>query len=580
MIDQALAELLESPDGRRALALESGVFFDTYYCGMRYATHRERWLQIAESAIRTARRDKRKGKLLLLAPRDHGKTEFTITLAARAIALNRNVRILWICESSGQAAKRMRRVKTLLQNPRLVEDWCSPEAGGPFQQTDTDKWTEMQVYVARTLQSVDPTLEAVGSGGAITGGHFDLILCDDLEDDRTTFSAAGRQKTRDWFRGTVAPMLVRDGTMIVIGTRKHADDLYGHVIQDPTFRIITDKAIKRWPKSFTWKYDETDGERQRIVGVDKVEGEAEVLWPEERPLDYLLMERHSVGSRLFSREFQNEVQDDSTAVFKWEWLEHAMERGRKFTMDRLPDVEGLEYVHGWDLSLLTDAQKAERQDSDYTVGIDWGRTSNGDRYLFGMFRQRGMSPGELRQAVIARYARYGGKARAVVVERNSFGELHFLGLQKTTDLPLRAHYTGGGNRDARTTSTVKLKADPWEGVPSLATLFENGKVIIPSGDERSKEMALTICRELWGLGRETHDDIPMAIWIAETELRRNTFHYSVAFDDDDALAYSVDEDGDFPDPDNVANLDDYRRQASREAVAEIWDDFPFLTLPK
>jgi phage terminase large subunit-like protein len=525
--EQTVAELLNTGAGRRALSVSSPVFFDSFYCGMRHAAHRERWLETFEKQITTARESRTKSKLLVLAPRDHGKTEAAISVALRAVCLNRDIRVLWICESAGQAEKRMRRVKALLESQRIQGDWCSdPENGfGPFRVTEDDRWMATQVYVHRSKQSVDPTLEAVGAGGALTGGHFDLILADDLEDDRTTFSATQRQKTRDWFRGTISPMLVPGGTMIAIGTRKHHDDLYGHIIEDPTFRVMEDKAISKWPEEHKFLFEQDDRGRQVITGVE-IKGKADVLWEAERPIEYLLRERQSIGSRLFSREFQNEVQDDSSAAFRMQWLEAAMERGRGLSLYQLPEVEGLDIVQGWDLALVTDPQAAESRDTDFTVGITWAKDNNGNRYLLGIRRKRGLSQAQLQHEVTREYYKFGEKIRSVAVERNSFGELHFMGLQRTTDLPLKPHLTTG-----------KAKADPWEGVPSLSVLFENGKVIIPTGDPESREMVKPLIDELWGMGREKHDDTVMALWIAETVLRKGAFVHRIAFDDDETTTF-------------------------------------------
>ena len=531
MSTDAVAKLLHSPAGRRALAAQSPVFFDTYYCSMRYANHRERWLQLFEDTMREARTSQQKGALLLLAPRDHGKTEACVTAAARAICLNRNIRILWISESQAQAEKRMRRVNAVLESKRVVDDWCSDPAGGmgPWRQSSEDRWMSTQVYVARTLASVDPTLEAVGSGGSVTGGHFDMIMCDDLEDDRTTYSAAQRARTRDWFKGTVRPMLVKGGTLIVVGTRKHFDDLYGHFIDDATFAVIEDKAIGQWPEKHEFQYERDPNGRERLTGVS-VEGEHEVLWPEERPIEYLLREQLSVGKRLFNREFQNMVVDDESAAVKWEWLERAQERGRGLSLYEMPDAPGLDIVQGWDLALVTDVHQAQRQDTDYSVGITLGRDDNGVRYLLGIKRIRGLSQGRLHQAVKREYARFGSRVRVVSVERNNFGELHYLGLKRSTDLPLKPHLTTGS-----------AKADPWHGVPSISALFENDKFVIPSKTPQDRELVAPMLQELWGLGRERHDDTVMALWIAEVQLRKSAFVHRVSFNDNEEMAMAAEE---------------------------------------
>jgi hypothetical protein len=398
-------QLLATAGGRRMLSAASPQFFDAYYCGMRRATHRDKWLDLFENQSTTAQQTGVKGKLLVLAPRDHGKTEVAITYATRALCLDRDIRILWISESQGQAEKRMRRITSLLNSARIVEDWTlEPEAGAPpFKGADT-KWTNNLLYLQRTRESVDASLECIGAGGAVTGGHFDLIICDDIQDDRNTYTAGVRSKTREWWRGTVAPMLSRGGSILVIGTRKHHDDLFSHLIDDPTYRVIHDRAIIEWPEKYDFIKAEDENGRQIITGVDVNGGLS--LWPEERPLDYLLLERRAVGSRLFAREFQNEVQDESSAAFKMSWLEAAMKRGEKYSLGTIPpDVTDI--VQGWDFSLVTDAKGAEARDTDYTIGMTWGRAENGDRYLIDIFRKRGMSPTELRGRVVGEYAKFG-----------------------------------------------------------------------------------------------------------------------------------------------------------------------------
>ena len=497
---------------RRALSHHSPVFFDTYYCGMRYAEHRRKWFDQFDRTWKSAQEQGDKGRQLVLAPRDHGKTECAITYAVRAICLNRDVRILWICESSAQAEKRMRRVRALLRSERIVADWASDESVGctPFESEEAP-WTQTQIYVPRGIESVDPTITAIGSGGAVTGAHFDLILADDLESDVTCHTASARAKTKRWFRATVLPMLSRGGLITVIGTRKHFDDLYGDMINDPSWALIEDPAILRMPESYSYRTETRDG-REIICGVD-VTGETAVLWPEERPIEYLLRERRSMGAQLFSREFQHAVQDDSASAFRYEWLKDAQERGKELSMYSFPPVERLEIVQGWDFSLVQNVAQAEARDTDYTVGTTWARDlDTGDHYLLGLFRKRGLTPAQLREAVLREFEAFGGRVSQIAVERNAFGEMHYVGLKTSTDLPIVPHLTTGAK-----------KADPWSGVASLSVLFENGKVILPSKNERDRRAIEPLVSELWGLGREKHDDTVLSLWIAHSVLRRERF---------------------------------------------------------
>jgi phage terminase large subunit-like protein len=370
-------------------------------------------------------------------------------------------------------------------------------------------------------------------------------------------------------------MLVQTGSQLVVGTRKHHDDLYGHLLNDATFDVLETPAVSEWPEKYEFIYDKDEYGREVVRDV-QITGKAVVLWPEERPIEYLLKERLSVGQRLFSREFQNEVQDDSAAAIKWSWLELAKGQGAALSLYEIPhEAKGLDIVQGWDLSLVTDARAAETRDTDYTVGITWGRDSNGCRYLLGIARHRGLSPAQLRGVVLAEYKKFAGMGhppRVVAVEKNNFGELHFMGLQRTTDLPLKAHLTTGRN-----------KADPWDGVPALSVLFENGKVVLPTRTHEDEEAVDPLVQELWGLGRESHDDTVMALWIAETWLRKAGFVYSVSFGDDNELTGTADERligaaavSDADDLHSQTNVNGDRSTVVENSAREAWDGLPWF----
>jgi len=512
-----LQQLLTTKAGRRLLASASPDFFAWYYLGYSYSAHQSRWYSEAQTLMQEARATGLKKKLLLLAPRDHGKSWLSIALAVRAICLDRDSKILFISASAGQAEKRLRMAKQFLLSERIVEDFGSDDLP-PFYIEGSSKWINTQIYVPRPNESVDPTMEAIGAGGSITGAHPNIIIADDIEDDKTVFSHGVREKTREWLRGTIQPMLSREGFMLVVGTRKHHDDIYGHMIKDPTFAVRHDKAIVRMPESYSFRMG-TDSTGRDVISEVIVQGDSEVLW-DQRPIEYLLRERQTVGSLLFTREYQNEVQSSENAVFKHEWLDAAKSKGAYITMGDIPDVPNLVMVQGWDLALITDAKKADQQDGDYSVGTTWARDGHGNRYLIEQVRVRGLTPQALQDLIIAQYAKYKQWVSQVLIEKNAFGQLHILSLQQRTDLPLKSHLTTAG-----------AKSSAWTGVPALSALFENGKVFFPYRTSDDQRKVDTLCSELYGLGKEKHDDTVMSLWIAECALKNAAFQYGVSFDD-------------------------------------------------
>lgn len=537
-------QLILSKEGRRLLSIHSPVFFATYYLGFDYVEHQERWVN---ECVRLTNLET-KEKLLVLAPRDHGKSYLSILYTVWRLCTDRNTKILFVSATAGQAEKRLRLVKKFLESERIVQDWACDDMP-PFKTRDT-KWISTQIYLNRSIESIDPSLECVGTGGAITGGHFDVLVLDDIDDDKTTFSAGVRRKTREWLSGTMQPVLNRDGFMLCVGTRKHMDDIYSHMIKDPTFNILHDKAIIQFPESFSFETEVDSSGRDIIKGVT-VKGESEVLWEAQRPIEYLLKERATVGSRLFTREFQNEVQDAEDQMFKNEWIDRALEKGRSLSLREIPQGK-LRVVQAWDLALVTDQKKAEQGDSDYTVGITWASDEQGNRFLLDFTRFRGVSPNEMYRRIEFFYKRWERSVSVVAVEKNNFGQLHTLNLKTRSDIPLREHQT-----------TNRSKNSVFTGVPRLTVLFENDKITLPSRDKDDRDSLDPLVMELVGFGVEKHDDTVLCLSIAEATLQSTNFEYAVAFGDTMLNMWGESD-------------QQYYEDAEEKHLAELWGEFEFF----
>jgi phage terminase large subunit-like protein len=87
--------------------------------------------------------------------------------------------------------------------------------------------------------------------------HYDIIIGDDLVTDENSDTEGQRKTTHNWFYKTLLPCLEPDGKMWIIGTRWHADDLYGWLEKedyvDSTFvlgvlDVTTDESM--WEEKF------------------------------------------------------------------------------------------------------------------------------------------------------------------------------------------------------------------------------------------------------------------------------------------------------------------------------------------
>jgi len=508
-----LAEILGTASGRRALGLQSPEFWDSYYAGMRSAPHRTEWLDKLDRAIRHTKAR----KILLLAPRNHGKTEAVATIIARAICYDRNIRVMLICANEDQAKLRLGRVKAILRSPRVVADFTKDAEEGfwDWDHLGDAKWRETAIHVSRPKQSVDPTVIAIGAGGkGVTGAHPSLLICDDLEDKDSVMTAALREKTKMWFKGTLLPTLMPGGTLVAIGTKKHHDDLYAMLEDNRTFEVWKKPAILKWPDSYEITTETRQG--QEIATGVVTEGEPEVLW-EERNFEWLILERESMkdegdSAREWLREFQHEVQDDASAAVPIVHLQQAERFGKKYSLYEVP--KGLDIVatyQGWDFSLVESSAHAAKKDTDYTVGLTWARTREDHRILLGIYRNRGITQDQLMLAMEQEYDRIqslGLRISGVALERNNFGRLHYTRALQRGHLPVIPHVT-----------SARSKADPWVGIPGLALLFEQGRVILPSRTRADRKAILIVQQELHGLGVERHDDVVMALHVAESVTR-------------------------------------------------------------
>ena len=536
-MDIELSELLSIPEGRRALSTASPVFFDTYYLDLTAAEHRTNCLEMIDKLEEEAKDSNSKKKLMVLHPRGHGKSMLAISYCLRKICTDRNTSILFISASAGQAEKRVRLIKQFLESDKVIEDWASGDM--PAFKGSESKWTSTQLYVQRPGASVDPTLEAIGSGGKITGAHVDVVIIDDLEDDTTTGSAGVRAKTREWLNATVTPILNQGGMMLVIGTRKNADDIYAHMKADPTFAVIEEPAIKIWPESFEYDVEKDPSGREILKGV-KTKGHHEVLWPEFRPIDYLLMERRSMGATLFAREMQNEVIAVEDSVIKPEWFESA--KTTTYALGTIPptlDIENCVVIQAWDLSIESDTKKANKNDTDYTVGVTLAKDEKGTIWLLDAYRNRGITQQDILNAIHSMYLKWSDFTRTVIVEKNSFGNLYVQQLQTTT-LPVKG---------VAMTRHNALRI----GIHKIAVLFENNFIRLPIGDEKSKNLVDEMQKEGVEFPVSKHDDILDAMYHCINEIQRNHSNYSISVGNKILNSKGEVEEGDKQTPQSVVN---------------------------
>jgi hypothetical protein len=167
---------------------------------------------------------------LVLAPRGSGKsTSCDFCYAIMRVLQNRNLRVLIASRTIEQAKDFLFEIKSNLEKEALVD---------LFGNLKGDKWDETRADIAgRTQHTKEHTFTIAGADGAVVSKHFDLIIGDDIVEDKNSRTEGQRKQLLKFFYRSMLPCLRPDGEMRILGTRYHPEDLYGHLIDnDPMFR--------------------------------------------------------------------------------------------------------------------------------------------------------------------------------------------------------------------------------------------------------------------------------------------------------------------------------------------------------
>lgn len=201
--------------------------------------HRK-WIRAVLRAIITG------GRLEILSPPRHGKSELLVHFVDWLIARDPEFRIVWIGPNEPIAKRMVGAVKkTLESNVALIEACLGP--GKSWAPTGRNKtsWGTTQLTVANRDPEVEnkaPSLTAVGRGGKVLSMDVDLLVLDDIEDYDSTKNDSNRSGTRHWMFNNVESRKEEHTAWLIIGSRQHPDDVYGYVIEDPEWETIVDSA--------------------------------------------------------------------------------------------------------------------------------------------------------------------------------------------------------------------------------------------------------------------------------------------------------------------------------------------------
>ena len=275
-----------------------------------------------------------------------------------------------------------------------------------------------------------------GVGGPITGKGADILIIDDpIKNAEEANSQTYRDKTWEWYQSTAYTRLEPNGSIILIMTRWHEDDLAGRIL-----RQIERGSSEQWEIINLPAIAEDHDILGRNVG--------DPLWPERYDLNELERIKYTTGSYWWSAMYQQRPQPPEGGLLKRSWI-------KQYQPYELPDLEELNIYQGWDLAIST------KETADYTVCTTLGISKEKQIYVLDWYRDRIDFPTQVR--VVKKLAEKWDPSQ-IAIESNAYQQALPQQLKKTSMLPIKE---------------VKRTKDKVTRITSAFVHFENGKIILP-----------------------------------------------------------------------------------------------------
>lgn len=199
------------------------------------------------------------------------------------------------------------------------------------------------------------SMVTAGVGGPITGrgGHL-MVIDDPVKNAQEAMSEVKRKTAIEWFQSTFYTRLEPQGSIIVLQTRWHQDDLAGWLQKE---------------HSDKWEVIRMPALAEANDPLGRSEGEP--LCAERYTKSDLEKIKLALGTRWWSALYQQRPSPDEGSIIKRHWL--------RFWKELPGDVEQMGQF--WDLTFKKGA------DTDYVVGQVWAR-KGANRYLVDQIRDR------------------------------------------------------------------------------------------------------------------------------------------------------------------------------------------------
>lgn len=249
---------------------------------------------------------------LVLAPRGSGKsTSCNMCYAVMRALQNRNIRVLIASRTVDQAKAFLSEIKFMLLNEKLQEI---------FGDLKGIKWDETQADInGKTVHKKEHTFTIAGADGTVVSKHFELIIGDDIVENKNSRTDGQRKQILKFFYTSMLPTLRPEGEMRILGTRYHPEDLYGYLISN-------DVSFKDNWFVLPVVYDKETAEPVDLIqdknGKFHAPENATSYDPIGFPMKEIIRRRSGMPLSDFECQYQNRTSFIDGDYFKNEWFRH------------------------------------------------------------------------------------------------------------------------------------------------------------------------------------------------------------------------------------------------------------------
>jgi predicted phage terminase large subunit-like protein len=251
-------------------------------------------------------------KINAIGPRGAAKSTLVSLAWPLYLAVDGREPYIWIVsDTKDQARTHLDNIKAeLLDNPQLAADYPHAVGKGSVWRTN-----------AVTLRN-GVVIESYGTGQGLRGrrrrqSRPTLIVCDDLQNDQHIESADQRERSRQWFHGTLLKAGTKRTNVVNLATALHREALALELARTPGWTSHVFRAIERWPRDMSlweaWEavYSDMENPLRQQAAAEfyqarraAMDAGAVLLWPEAEDLYTLMCMRVESGRTAFEREKQ------------------------------------------------------------------------------------------------------------------------------------------------------------------------------------------------------------------------------------------------------------------------------------